>query len=174
MNQKRIQLTLFDEEKDSAAIEQVRSKFNPEQFDLIKSHVTVCRENELTEPVKVAQNLMTLSLSPININFGQLVRFSDGKGLLMPAIGANKHFHAVRKLILKGIIDEPEIQEPHITLIHPRNGICTDEIFEETKNIILPNSLGFSKISLVEQVNGGKWKVLNEFELSGSKKVFPY
>ena len=174
MNLKRIQLTLFVEEKDSAAIEQVRSTFNSAQYDLIKSHVTLCRENELTDLEKVTQNLLTLNHEAINIHFGAAVRFSDGKGLLMPAIGANEHFHAVRKLILKGIIDEPEIQEPHITLIHPRNGICTDEIFEETKNIILPKSLGFSKISLIEQVNGGKWKVLNEFELSGSKKVFPF
>lgn len=174
MNLKRIQLTLFVEEKDSAAIEQVRSTFNSAQYDLIKSHVTFCRENELTELEKITQNLLTFDQDTIKINFGAAVRFSDGKGLLMPSIGANEHFHAVRKLILKGIIDEPVIHEPHITLIHPRNGNCTDEIFEEIKKIRLPNKLGFKKISLIEQVNGGKWNVLNEFELSGVTGPFHF
>jgi hypothetical protein len=171
MKLKRIQLTLFVEEKDSAAIEQVRSRFNSAQYDLIKSHVTLCRENELTKIEKINENLLTLDQGTLKINFGQPVRFSDGKGLLMPAIGANKHFHTVRKLILKGIIDDPTILVPHITLIHPRNGNCTDEIFEEIKKIRFPNSLGFSKISLIEQVNGGKWKVLNEFELTGINRI---
>jgi hypothetical protein len=174
MNLKRIQLTLFVEEKDSAAIEQVRSTFNSAQYNLIKSHVTLCRENELTDLEKVIQNLLSLVQDTIKINFGAAVRFSDGKGLLMPALGANEHFHAVRKLILKGIISDPVIQEPHITLIHPRNGNCTDEIFEEIKKIKLPDSLWFNKISLIEQVNGGKWNVLNEFELADSNKVFPF
>jgi len=93
--------------------------------------------------------------------------------LTMPAIGAYEHFHALRKLILKGIIGEPGIQEPHITLMHPRNANCTDEIYEEIKRIRLPNRLRFNKISLIEQVNGGKWDVLKVFELSGSNKVFP-
>lgn len=174
MKLKRIQLTLFVEEKDSAAIEQVRSTFNPEQYDLIKSHVTLCKENELTEMDKVIQNILSLDQDTIKINFGAAVRFSEYKGVLMPAIGANEHFHAVRKLILKSIIDDPVIQEPHITLIHPRNGNCTYEIYEEIKRIRLSNSLRFNKISLIEQVNGGKWKVLNEFELPGMNRVYPF
>ncbi len=174
MNLKRIQLTLFVEEKDSAAIEQVRSTFNPEQYHLIKSHVTLCRENELTEMDKVIQNILSLDQDTIKIKFGAAVRFLNDIGVLMPAIGANEHFHSVRKLILKGIIDDPAIQEPHITLIHPRNGNCTDEIFEEIKKIRLPNSLGFNKISLIEQVNGCKWKALNEFELPGINRVYPF
>ena len=164
MNLKRIQLTFFVDEKESAAIEQVRSKFNPRQYDLIKSHVTLCREYELTDLEKVTQNLLTLNREPINIHFGQPLRFSDGKGVLMPAIGANQHFHTLRKLILKGISEEPGTQDPHITLIHPRNGSCTDQIFEEIKKIKLPDNLWFGKISLIEQVNGGQWDVLKVFE----------
>jgi hypothetical protein len=173
MNQKRIQLTLFVDEKESTAIEQVRSTFNPVQYGLIKCHVTLCRENELTDLEKVIQNLQMLNHNTIYIDFGSVIRFSDGKGLLMPTIGVNELFHEARKLILKGIIGEPEIQEPHITLMHPRNANCTDEIFEEIKKIRLPNRLSFNKISLIEQVNGGKWNVLKVFELSVSKKVFP-
>lgn len=173
MNLKRIQLTLFVDEKDSAAIEQVRSTFNPAQYDLIKSHVTLCRENELTDMEKVTQNLLALNHDSIYIDFGSVARFSEGKGLLMPAIGANEHFHAVRKLILKGIIGEPGIQEPHITLMHPRNASCTDEIYKEIKKISLPNRLKFNKISLIEQINGSKWNVLKVFELPGSTMGFP-
>ncbi|MBL0007415.1 MAG: hypothetical protein IPP25_09600 [Saprospiraceae bacterium] len=44
---RRIQLTLFIDEKQSAAIERIRQKFNPQQYGLIKAHVTLCREDEI-------------------------------------------------------------------------------------------------------------------------------
>ena len=46
-NNIRRQLTLFVEQKDAETIEKVRQEFNPKQFELIKSHVTLCREDEI-------------------------------------------------------------------------------------------------------------------------------
>ena len=45
LNQRRIQLTLFIEENEAETIEQIRKEFNPEQYELIKAHVTLCRED---------------------------------------------------------------------------------------------------------------------------------
>jgi hypothetical protein len=53
----------------------------------------------------------------------------------------------------------------HITLIHPRNSTCTDAIFEQIKELKFPTVLEFGKISLIEQRNGGKWNVLQEFNI---------
>jgi 2'-5' RNA ligase superfamily len=165
MNKTRTQLTLFINEKDAKIIEEIRQKFNPKQYELIQSHVTLCREDELENMAQILHNLSHLKHNPITINFGNIILFSDKKGVLIPALKNNKSFQNLRKNILKGIIENPRIQEPHITLMHPRNATCTDEIFTGIQKYDLPNAVKFTKISLIEQEIGGKWVVLKEFEL---------
>ena len=52
-----------------------------------------------------------------------------------------------------------------ITLMHPRNSTCNDEIFEEIKNIPFPTKLTFKRISLIEQEINKEWKIIKEFDL---------
>jgi 2'-5' RNA ligase len=165
MNKTRTQLTLFINENAAQNIEEIRQKYNPKQYALIKSHVTLCREDELDNIKQILHNLTHLNQNSITINFGNIIRFSDEKGVLMPAIGNLEFFENLRKNILKGIIENPRIQEPHITLMHPRNATCTDEIFTEIQKYDLPNVIKFPKISLIEQEIGQKWVILKEFEL---------
>lgn len=86
-NIKRIQLTLFIDETESKEIEQIRQEFNPEQYQLIKSHITLCREDEIEQIEKVILNLKRLKFNCLTIAFGKVVRFSNEKGVLIPAIG---------------------------------------------------------------------------------------
>lgn len=165
MTKKRQQLTLFMGENKSAIIETIRKEFNPFQYALIKSHVTLCREDEIEGIEKIKLNLAALNQSYITINFGHILRFADGKGVLLPAIGENKTFQALRATILQGIIEKPRQHEPHITLIHPRNATCTDEIFETIEKYRFPNTIEFKKISLIEQEMGREWRILEEFDL---------
>jgi 2'-5' RNA ligase len=165
MTKTRTQLTLFINENDAQIIEAIRQKYNPKQYVLIQSHVTLCREDELENMEQILHNLEHLKHNPITINFENIIRFSDKKGLLIPAVGSLESFENLRKNILKGIIENPRIQEPHITLMHPRNATCTDEIFAEIQKYDLPNALNFSRISLIEQEIDRKWNVLEEFEL---------
>ncbi|MEO5594650.1 MAG: 2'-5' RNA ligase family protein [Chitinophagaceae bacterium] len=165
INNIRRQLTLFVEQNDAQIIEQVRQKFNPGQFDLIKAHVTLCRENEIENLDNVISNLLTLSQKAITIEFGKATRFDNGNGLLLTATGNNTEFHGLRQKVLKGVTDHPKKQEPHITLMHPRNSTCTDNIFKQVHTINLPVKLAFKKVSLIEQINGASWIVLQEFEL---------
>jgi 2'-5' RNA ligase len=166
MSKKRIQLTLFTDEKESKAIEKIRKEFNPEQFELIKSHVTLCRETELEPLENLIQTLEALDYKYITINFGPPVRFCNGKGVLIPAIGDTDQFQKLRELILSGIIIDQGNPTPHITLMHPRNSTCTDGIFEQIENTGFPDKLAFRKISLIEQEEKNKWKILKEFELN--------
>ncbi len=159
----RLQLTLFADENDSATIEHIRRTFNPEQHALIRAHVTLCREDELEPLEKVMANLESLALAPITLHFGKPVRFSDGKGVLLPAIGNNTPFHGLRNRILNGVVETPRKHEPHLTLMHPRNATCTDAVFEKIQQADLPEQLLFSKISLIEQETGKKWRVLKEY-----------
>lgn len=172
MTQKRRQLTLFIPAPASDPIEKIRREFNPAQYALIKSHVTLCREDELEQPEKVILNLTRLRHGRITIDFGAPVRFSGGKGVLLPAIGTHESFQQLRERILQGIIEKPRTYEPHITLMHPRNAACTDELFEQIERCVFPDKIEFRKISLIEQETGKKWNVLEEFELINGKEKF--
>ena len=162
-NNIRRQLTLFVEQKDAETIEQVRQEYNPRQFELIKSHVTVCREDEIQNLDKVISNLLFLAQTDIVIEFGKATRFDHGKGLFLTATANNDEFHELRRQLLLGLTDKIRKQEPHITLMHPGNSTCTDDIFEQIEKIKLPTKLKFKKVSLIEQEHGGQWKILQEF-----------
>lgn len=107
-----------------------------------------------------------LTKTEIIIEFGEAVRFDNGKGLLLPGKGDNTEFQDLRRQILRGIIANPRIQEPHITLMHPRNSTCTDNIYRLIGKAKLPCKLEFKKISLIEQQDGGQWRIVQEFELT--------
>jgi hypothetical protein len=162
----RRQLSLFVPPNEAEQIEYVRQTYNPLQSELIKSHVTLCRENEIENLDQIIQNLSQLPPGEISIDFGTILRSENGKGVLLPAQGSNMAYHNLRKQILSGLISNPDRPEPHITLMHPRNSTCTDSIFNLLKEIAFPNRLTFRKISLIEQVNGGKWEILKEFNLN--------
>jgi hypothetical protein len=164
-NNIRRQLTLFVEPEDAEIIEQVRQEFNPLQFELIKAHITLCREDEIQDLEKVISNLLLLTSTEISIEVGKVIRFDNGKGLLIPAKGINIEFQELRRQVLQGLIDNPRTQEPHITLMHPRNSTCTNKIFEIIKDISFPKNLKFKKISLIEQKDGRCWNIKKEFEL---------
>ncbi len=163
MNEIRKQLTLFVDDP-SGVIEKVRAKYNPVQYDLIPAHITLCREDELTSLDSIIKKLNSIALkNPIKISLHKVERFAEGKGVFIPATAANHEFRELRKLAL-GQTELRKEQLPHITLMHPRNSSCTDVIFKEIKKASFPNEVSFSKISLIEQRNGRKWNVLQEFK----------
>ena len=129
--------------------------------------MTLCREDEIIFIDKVIENLTSFKLdNPLKITFDALDRFEDGKGVWLPASTENKQFHELRKKILKGVIGTPRLHRPHLTLMHPRNSICTDKIFGQIKEHELPTEFFFNKISLIEQKNGGPWATLDEFRIT--------
>lgn len=161
----RQQLTLFVDKKDASEIESIRKKFNPKQKQLIDGHVTLCREDEIANIDKVLDNLHNLDTSTITIQFGQAARFDNNKGVLLPASGDNEQFQQLRKKILTALDMPMRRHEPHITLMHPRNSNCTDETFEEIQSVNMPTSLKFDTVSLIEQIDGGQWQIINRFNL---------
>jgi hypothetical protein len=165
-NNIRRQLTLFIEPNDAYPIERIRQQFNPRQSELIKCHVTLCREEEIDKLEQVITNLSRLTRTEIVIEFGEAVRFDNGKGLLLPGKGDNTGFQDLRRQILCGIITNPRILEPHITLMHPRNSTCTDNIYSLIEKVKLPSKFEFKKVSLIEQQEGEKWRTIQGFKLT--------
>ncbi|MEO1050986.1 MAG: 2'-5' RNA ligase family protein [Bacteroidota bacterium] len=162
----RQQLTLFVPESQSAEIEKVRKQFNPIQYGLIAAHVTLCREDEIVDLDVVMDNINRIETKELSVSLGQATRFSEGKGVTLDGHGSNVAFHALRKEVLKGIIGQPRQHQPHITLMHPRNATCTDQMFEEIRQFKLPEVITFDKISLIEQRDWGKWTTLKAFAIS--------
>jgi 2'-5' RNA ligase len=162
-NNIRQQLTLFVPTNKSQQIEKCRSTFNWERYKLIKSHITLCRDEELEELAKIKENLKNLAFNPIVLALGKPVRFAAGKGVLLPIISGHTALHNLRIAILNGVIANPKKHEPHITLLHPRNATCTNEIYTEILNIDFPEEIVFTNVSLIEQLNGGPWKILETY-----------
>jgi 2'-5' RNA ligase len=162
MQEIRRQLTLFIGD-EGRVIEQIRAEFNPLQYQLIAAHVTLCRENEIEALERVISNLREIKWAkPLKIEFDQVERFADGRGVFIPAKISNPGFDNLRVAVLKGINYLSGKHNAHITLMHPRNSTCTDDIFERIKQFKLPAELYFNKISLIEQHEGGKWVVIEE------------
>lgn len=161
----RRQLTLFLQD-NFETIEKIRLKFNPKQFELIKAHVTLCREDEIENLDKILNNLSSLNGQEITIRFENPTRFDNGKGVFLKAHSDLKEFENLRKKILQNIIEKPREQIPHITLMHPRNSTCNDEIFDQINQEIFPSTITFTKISLIEKRNDDEWKVLKNFSLT--------
>lgn len=159
----RRQLTLFIDKKDSVDIERIRQMYNPVQYNLIDSHVTLCREDEIEDIDSVLQQLQHLHAKPITVHFGKITRFPDGSGALLPSLHENKAFEHLRSLCHSG---KPiRHHQPHITLMHPRNSFCDDDTFRKLQSVQLPSSFVFRTISLIEQRYEGKWQILEEFHL---------
>lgn len=164
MQHSRLQMTLFVDE-GREFFESVRIRYNPVQQALIAAHITLCREDELLFLPKVVDNIRGLRPQPLTVTLGPPERFAEGRGLFLPGVGKNDGFHQLRMELLKGVMVNPRYQHPHITLIHPRNGLCTTAIFEELKQYTFPAKLQFQRISLICQQGEQAWQLLEEFHL---------
>ncbi len=165
MKKIRRQLTLFADKADTLEIEHIRSKYNPIQKALIDCHITLCREDEITHLDKVLVNLSALKFHQLIWQLGQPKLFEDEKGIFIPVYDIESQFHELRARILKNGVEAPRIQDPHITLLHPRNSVCSREILMDIVKKQLPAQLTFKTISLIEQKNDEKWETLRTFKL---------
>ncbi len=153
---KRRQATLLL--RGNSDVDAVRREFNPIQAELIDSHVTLIREDDVSDWNELGKRIAGLDLSPITIRFGSPER--DGDLVLIRAADPES-FDRLRAQLL----DAPRKHGAHVTLIHPRNGVCSDADFEIISSRIRPFEHTFDELSLIEQVNGGRWKVVDRFPL---------
>ncbi|MDW3650010.1 MAG: 2'-5' RNA ligase family protein [Bacteroidia bacterium] len=167
---KRKQLTLFLDEVEAQSIESIRQRFNPQQYKLIKSHITLCREDEIEKLEEVLKKLDSLRAESFELQTDGLRRFSEGKGLLIAIQDEDRKFQKLREMILQKGDTKPREHKAHITLMHPRNSTCNDKIFQEIRSIEIPKILRFSSISLIEQEMGKEWVPLKTFLLNDTSK----
>jgi hypothetical protein len=149
MNRRQASLYL----PDLLHIESLRFRHNPTQARLIPAHVTLCREDEVTDWDAFRSNLECLCPFQITLDFGVPVR--DNNFVFLPVRAGLEEFHDFRRALLP---KEPRKQTPHVTIIHPRNGNCTDDVFSDISANISPFQFTFREVMLIEQEGDGVWK----------------
>lgn len=154
----RRQATLYLPAPHAAPIERLRAAFNPAQHALIRAHVTLCREDEVADWEDVARRLGAIESLAITLAFGHPVR--SGNLVYLPAVGSTARFHQLRLSLLDGPGRQVRSHDPHITLIHPRNGSCSDEIFASLVRRYTPFEATFRTVSLIVQIAGEAWRDL--------------
>ncbi|HSS50742.1 MAG TPA: 2'-5' RNA ligase family protein [Thermoanaerobaculia bacterium] len=142
-------------------MESLRSRFNPVQFSLIRSHVTLCRENEVEDWEAFSFRLARSGPFNVSLAFDRPVR--EGNLVYLPAVESVDSFDALRYVLLGNGGSRPRKQPAHITLIHPRNGACTDAVFGEILSQFVPFSTTFDTVTLIEQTEGGRWRDIATF-----------
>ncbi len=136
-------------------IEALRKQYNPVQASLIQPHLTLCREDEVTNWDFVKDRIQEVCPFELRVHFGKPVR--EGDLVFLPITDSALAFDHLRYELLAVDGLAPRQHVPHLTLIHPRNGQCTDEIFQDLFNAVDPFPATFSEISLIEQIEGGPW-----------------
>ena len=142
-------------------IDGIRARFNPVQSELIASHVTLIREDEVDDWGLPAEIASTTAIPELTLQFGG-PQLDDGL-LYLPCVGDTAEFDRLRETLLSSPATRKH--SPHITLIHPRNGKCSDESFREIVGLVKPFEHTFREIAFIEQRNGGAWRTLETFPL---------
>ena len=161
----RKQLSLYVPADAAKEIEAVRKVVDPIQSNLIPAHVTLCREDELSDFAAIKARLAHIPLKPITLRFGKPEIFS-GHGLLLNYIDGEDEFRLLREYLLtsKNISN----QSPHITLAHSRNPKSSGNSLGNTSRLPEIIKIIFPTIYLIEQVESEPWQVLEKYELSSS------
>lgn len=147
-------------------IESLRIRHNPLQARLIPAHVTLCREDEVTDWDAFQARLA--SLCPFEITLGFEAPVRDKDFVFLPVREGLEEFHQFRSALMQG---EPRKHTPHVTIIHPRNGTCTDPIFREISASIAPFTCTFREVMLIEQVGDGVWNKIAQVGISHESHV---
>jgi hypothetical protein len=139
---------------DVPKVESIRRRFNPAQARLIPAHVTLCREDEAESWHGLCERIQSLCPFELTLEFGAPIR--NGNFVYLPPQTGEEDFHRLRCDLLDAPVRR---QDPHLTLIHPRNGICDEAVFAEIHKTIRPFTHTFHHIEIIEQAKGGVWNI---------------
>lgn len=163
MSEIRRQATLFL--FGNRQVDLIRDTYNRVQADLIGSHVTLCREDEVVDWDTIARKFTENRLDNVTLDFGKPQR--QGDLVYLPCIGSTSDFDRLRAELLSDATVPPRKHDPHITLVHPRNGVCSSGDFERMSAAIEPFTCTFDEVSFIAQVGSGVWQVIETFRLAG-------
>jgi hypothetical protein len=157
----RRQLTLFLPEDARSVVERVRKRLDPVQYALIRAHVTLCRDDELSPWPMIRDRLRSLSAPSITLQFGRPRVLSDGCVLLRATEGCAAYQDLRTSILGPGA----KSQGAHITLLHPRNASSAVFVLEDIAAALPSLSVTFHAITLIEQEEVAPWQARRSYAL---------
>lgn len=156
----RRQITLFVPGPERSRLDSIREQFNPAQAALIAAHVTLCRDDEVLEWSALQDRAQQMSDFVVSLRFGAPVR--EHNLVYLPVVESTESFDELRQQVLD---DEAcRIQEPHVTLIHPRNGTCTDATFKAIQSLLNEElNITFRELTFIEKIGEHPWRSVQTF-----------
>jgi 2'-5' RNA ligase len=155
----RRQLSLFVAEPEAARLEELRALLDPVQHALIPAHATLAREDELALVFDedLHERLQSVPFRELLLRF-EVPESFHGHGILMRASDGSADFEQLRRRVLGG---RPRAFVPHLTLAHPRNPQAPgNALATALASLPVPIELRFDTLNLIEQRDGGPWRVL--------------
>jgi len=159
----RRQLTLFVPAAEARALEALRARLDPVQHGLIAAHVTLCREDELSDLAAIRARLAAGDLPAPALTFAAPEVF-DGHGLLLRCVEGREAFRALRARVLGSTAVRDHA--PHLTLAHPRNPRAPGNALLATPGLPERLTLTFPEVRLIEQEGARPWVELERFALA--------
>lgn len=141
-------------------LEKLRRDFNPAQARLIPAHLTLCREDEVDDWDRLQARILSLLPIQLELEFGLPVR--EGNFVYLPIRSGAAAWDELRYRLLDCGNGPPRNQLPHLTLIHPRNGICTDQALAAIQRECEVFSTTFRSIRIIEQTGELPWQTIFE------------
>jgi 2'-5' RNA ligase len=155
----RRQLSLYVAEPEASRLEALRATLDPLQHALIPAHATLGRDGDFgTRPDLEWRELIAGLREPaLRLRFGGAESFHE-HGILVRCIDGAERFDALRERVF-GHAALP--LAPHLTLAHPRNPRAPGNSLAAARAALpMPLELRFDSLNLIEQFNGGRWRVL--------------
>lgn len=149
----RRQITLLVPNPQSTCINAVRRRYNPIQAKLISAHLTLCRDDEVEDWLELQARVISLGLSRFDLRFDAPKRKTHW--VYLPIHGSPEPYNQLRRLVLGD--KNCRLQTPHITIIHPRNGTCTDHEFDDICMQLPGMTIEFPVITFIEKREGMPW-----------------
>lgn len=97
-------------------VDLVRRKLDPQQHAIIRAHVTLCRDEELTLRKSVSERLAGLGDISLTMQFGDPELLADGCILMLTTDEVDQH-HQMRQSILGTSVRD---HGTPITMLYPR------------------------------------------------------
>ena len=160
----RRQLSLYVAEPEASRLEALRRVLDPVQQALIPAHVTFGREGDFGKGTDLEwrERIADLHDSALQLVFGVAEAFHE-HGILLRCMEGVERFEALRMRVFGPALLP---LAPHITLAHPRNPRAPGNSLAAARQQLperLP--LRFDTLNLVEQHDGGRWRVLARAQL---------
>ena len=155
----RRQLSLGVAEPEASGLEALRVLLDPVQHALIPAHATFAREGDFGthSEAEWRERIADLREPALRLAFGAAEALQE-HGILLRCIDGAERFEALRLRVL-GPAALP--LAPHITLAHPRNPRAPGNSLEVARERLPARlDLRFDTLNLIEQHNGGRWRVL--------------